>query len=97
MATVRLGWSLRFGMRATAGRVRYLLVRGVEESNAAVIPRMGNESERLTSDRLTTEEVNQFDDQDDDYHQFENECPALIEFVHHEAVELFGGLQFLLD
>src|ERR1035437_7998225 len=47
--------------------------------------------------RLTAEEVDKFDDQDDDNHEFEHEGAALIEFVHHEAVELFGGLQFLLD
>src|SRR5580700_2572558 len=46
---------------------------------------------------LTAEEVDEFDDQDDDNHEFEHEGAALIEFVHHEAVELFGGLQFLLD
>src|SRR5271170_2205195 len=46
---------------------------------------------------FAAEEVDEFDDQNDDYHQFEDESAALVEFVDHEAVELFGGLQLLLD
>ena len=43
------------------------------------------------------EEVDQLDDQDDDDHQFEDEGARLVELLHHEAVEIFGGLQFLFD
>src|SRR5271163_3057266 len=51
----------------------------------------------LVLDGFAAEEVDKFDDQDYDHHQFQDEGAALIEFVDHEAVELFGGLQFLLD
>ena len=43
------------------------------------------------------EEVDQFDDQDYHYHQFEDEGAGLVELVDHEAVEVFGGLEFFLD
>jgi hypothetical protein len=48
-------------------------------------------------DRFPAEEIDQLDDENDDHHQLEYEGAALIELVHHEAVELFGGFQFLLD
>src|SRR5580658_2754632 len=51
----------------------------------------------LCLDRFAAEEVDELDDQDDDHHQFQYEGTALVEFVDHEAVELFGGLQLLLD
>src|ERR1700758_4855561 len=48
-------------------------------------------------DRFAAEEVDQFDDQDDDHHQFQHKGAALVELVDHEAVEIFGGLQLLFD
>jgi|SRR5579871_384181 len=50
---------------------------------------------RLSDDflnRVAAEEVDQLNDEDDDHHQFENESTALVELIHHEAVEVFGGL-----
>src|ERR1700726_1902029 len=46
---------------------------------------------------LAAEQEDQLDDQNDHYHEFENEGAALVELVHHEAVEVLGGLQFLVD
>lgn len=40
-------------------------------------------------ERSSPEQVNQFNHQNDDYRQFEEECAALIELIHHKAVELF--------
>ena len=48
-------------------------------------------------DGFAAEEIDQLDDQDDDDHKFEDEGAGLVEFVDHEAVELFGGLELLLD
>src|SRR5258705_4403513 len=36
------------------------------------------------------------DDQDDHDHQFEHERTTLVELVHHETVEVFGGIELLL-
>ncbi len=47
-------------------------------------------------DRFAAEEVNEFDDQDDHDQKFQHEGAALVEFVDHEAVELFGGSQLFL-
>src|SRR5713226_5643818 len=46
---------------------------------------------------LTAEQEDKFDDQDDHHHELEHEGAALVELVHHEAVEVLGGLQFLVD
>jgi hypothetical protein len=48
-------------------------------------------------DGFAAEEIDQLDDEDYYDHEFKHEGAALVEFVDHEAVELFGGLQFLLD
>src|SRR5579863_9810947 len=49
------------------------------------------------SDRFSTEEIDQFDNQNDDDHEFQHECTALVELIDHEAIKLFGGLYFLGD
>src|SRR6202163_152408 len=46
---------------------------------------------------LAAEQEDQLDDQNDHYHEFEHEGAALVELVHHEAVEVLSGLQFLVD
>ena len=46
---------------------------------------------------MSSEEVDQLDDQDDDDHQFQDEGAGLVELLDHEAVEVFGGLEFFLD
>src|ERR1700687_6263582 len=46
---------------------------------------------------LAAEQEDQFDDQDDHHHEFEHEGTALVELVHHEAVKVLGGVQFLVD
>src|SRR5579872_1637267 len=45
-------------------------------------------------DGFAAEEIDEFDDQDYDDHQFEDESAALVELVDHEAVEVFGGFEF---
>ena len=40
---------------------------------------------------FAAEEEHQLDYQNDHYHQLQHEGAALVELVHHEAVELFGG------
>src|ERR1700693_1995454 len=47
--------------------------------------------------KLAAEEEDQFDDQDDYYHELEHEGTALVELVHHEAIQVLGGVQFLVD
>ena len=49
------------------------------------------------SDRLSAEEVDQFDNQNDHDHQFQHECAALVELVDHKTIKLFGGLDLLGD
>jgi hypothetical protein len=49
------------------------------------------------SDRVPVEEEDQLNNKYHYHHQLQHEGAALVEFVDHEAVELFGGLQFLLD
>src|ERR1019366_5054861 len=39
----------------------------------------------------------QVDDQNNYHHQLQHERPALVELVDHEAVEFFGGVDFLVD
>ena len=46
---------------------------------------------------LAAEQHDQLDDQDDHHHQCQHECAALIELVDHEAIELLGRVQLLLD
>src|SRR5579864_6642731 len=46
---------------------------------------------------MTLEEINELDDQDDDHHQLKHERARLVELLHHEAVEILGGLQLFLD
>src|ERR1022692_1284323 len=58
---------------------------------------MGFPRKKHLGDGISAEKINDFDDQDYYHHQFQDEGAALVEFVDHEAVELFGGLQFLLD
>src|SRR5580700_4118957 len=48
-------------------------------------------------DGLAAEEVDQFDDQDYDHHQLQDEGAGLVELLNHEAVEVFGGLEFFFD
>jgi hypothetical protein len=43
------------------------------------------------------EEVDQLDDQDYYHHQFEDEGSGLVELLDHEAVEVFGGVEFFFD
>src|SRR5437868_4324946 len=45
---------------------------------------------------FAAEQVNQFDDQNDDHHEFEHEGAALVELVHHKAIKVFRGVQFLV-
>src|SRR5215475_7652410 len=46
---------------------------------------------------FAAEEENDFDNQDDDDGEFEDETAGLVELVHHEAIELAGRAEFLLD
>ena len=48
-------------------------------------------------DRFAAEEVDQFNDEDDHYHQLQDEGAALVKLVDHEAVEIFSSLQFFFD
>src|SRR5277367_873655 len=41
------------------------------------------------SDGFAAEEIDQFNNQNNDDGQFQEECPALIELIDHEAVEIF--------
>src|SRR6516165_5029655 len=43
------------------------------------------------------EQENDFDNQDDDDGEFEDETAGLVELVHHEAIQLAGRAEFLLD
>lgn len=47
------------------------------------------------SEGVAAEEEDEFDDEDDDDGGFEEEGAALVELVDHEAVEVFGGVDFL--
>src|SRR6478672_2250731 len=51
----------------------------------------------IKSLNLAAEQEDQFDDQNDHHHKFEHEGSALVELVHHEAVKVFGRVQFLVD
>lgn len=46
---------------------------------------------------FAAEEVDELDDEDDDHGELEEEGAALVELIDHEAVEIFGGIDFLLD
>src|SRR5207249_6659434 len=41
------------------------------------------------------EEEQQLDNQNNDHHKFQHERAALVELIHHEAIQLFGSTQFL--
>jgi hypothetical protein len=47
--------------------------------------------------RHAAEEVDELDHQDDDHGDLEEEGAALVELVHHEAVELLGGADLAGD
>src|ERR1039457_2137221 len=46
---------------------------------------------------FSTEEVNQFDDQNDHHHQFQDEAATLVKFVDQKAIQSFGGSKFFID
>src|SRR6266576_6415195 len=46
---------------------------------------------------MAFEEVDQFDDQDNYDHQFQYKSSRLVELLDHEAVEIFGGVEFFFD
>src|SRR5271169_3100983 len=51
-----------------------------------------------SSDRSAPlEQPDQIDDQNNDHHQLQHKRAALVELVDHEAVEFFGGVDFLVD
>src|SRR5271157_1532383 len=60
------------------------------------IPRFSR-NDKQNLNRFAAEEVDQLDYQDDYHHQFQDKGAALVELLHHEAVEIFGGLQFFFD
>ena len=48
-------------------------------------------------DGMALEEVDQLDDQDYYHHELEDKGSGLVELLDHEAVEIFGGVEFFLD
>src|ERR1700758_1458331 len=46
---------------------------------------------------LSPKEEDQLNDEDDDDGEFEEEGAALVELIDHELVEIFRGVNFLLD
>src|SRR5271169_214125 len=47
--------------------------------------------------RASLKQPDQIDDQNNDHHQLQHKRAALVELVDHEAVEFFGGVDFLVD
>src|SRR5580704_4299803 len=83
-------------------------VRASTNSCCAILPRRLDERERPSPhmqkqirqrvlDGFAAEEVDEFDYEDDDYHQLEDEGAGLVELVDHESVEVFGGLELFFD
>ena len=89
MIVVNMGiWKLRAILIAVA--VVLIILWGMAHYKGSKIETRRTGSATLLS--LAAEQEGQLDDQDDDHHQFEHEGAALVELVHHEAVEVFGGL-----
>ena len=79
-----------FGLRL-AGTASHSLA-GTDEG---VRPYINSITHRL--DGVAFEEVDQLDDQDYYDHQFQDKGSGLVELLDHEAVEIFGGVEFFLD
>ena len=50
-----------------------------------------------SSEWMAAEKIEELNDEDNDNGEFEKEGTALVELVDHEAVEVFGGVDFLVD
>src|SRR5579864_3519146 len=48
-------------------------------------------------DGVPFEEIDQLNDQDYYHHELEHKGSRLVELLDHEAVEIFGGVEFFLD